>query len=196
MRKDFLGHFYGSTFRFITGIVLILPWIFIDQLVLKLPLFALLAMLTRLSGKKLKWGYFIMLIAAISFFHLLTPMGRALFHLGSFPVTWGSLEIGILKGLQLIGLVFISLFSVTPGLKFPGTLGGLLGRTLLYYQEILTGRDRLKSGKVIQGLDSIMEDLQAPLIEEGSLQRTGGIAVAITILLWLLFYGAGLYSLL
>lgn len=188
--KDFLETRLRHKTRFFLGILLIIPWVLQEHPLIKTGLFFLLALLTRLSGKKLKWGYFIILIASISFFHLLTPSGRLLFKIGRFPITLGALTMGYMKAITLIGLVFISLSSVKAGLQFPGKLGGMLARTLFYFEEIMRSRQSLKPGQIIPRLDQAMMDLdQAEERQNPEIDASRKSTVLLGILLNGLFYG-------
>jgi len=187
---DFLESRLRHKTRFILGILLIIPWVLQDQPIIKTGLFFLLAALTRLSGKKLKWGYFLLLIASISFFHLLSPLGKLLFKIGRFPVTLGALTMGYMKALTLIGLVFISLSSVKAGLQFPGKLGGMLARTLFYFEEIMRSRQSLKPGQIIPRLDEALMDLDhAEERANPGVETSKAWALCIGILLNILFFG-------
>ena len=115
-----------------------------------------------LAGKKIRYLYFIMMTTSITFFHLLTPHGRIILDLGFFHVTEGALVSGFTKGISLAGLVFISLFSVTPSLKLPGKLGGLLGRMFYYFELILDGKKRVTARDFIGSLDRILEEIFPP----------------------------------
>jgi len=187
--KDKLDPWLSHKHRFLLGISLIIPWMFLNHSLIKTLLFLFLAFMTRLSGKKLKWAYFLLLITSISFFHLLTPMGRALFTLWGFPITLGALETGYLKGITLIGLVFISLSSVKPGLRFPGAFGGMLANTLFYFEEIMRSRQSLKPGKIIPLLDQAMMNLDDVEKDESAYTiKSSPKAILAGLLLNLLFY--------
>lgn len=192
---DFLESRLRHKTRFFLGILLIVPWVLQDQPLIKTGLFFLLAALTRLSGKKLKWGYFLVLIASISFFHLLSPSGRLLFKIGQFPVTLGALSMGYMKALTLIGLVFISLSSVKAGLQFPGKMGGMLAKTLFYFEEIMRSRQSLKPGQIIPRLDEALMDLDhAEERSNPGVQSSTTWALCLGIILNILFYGLFLFT--
>ena len=71
-----------------------------------------------------------------------------------------------MKGFTIVGLVFISLFSIRSDLALPGRLGGLLGRTFFYFEKILEGRKRLEPRRLIASIDAILESIYRRSAEE------------------------------
>jgi hypothetical protein len=161
-RRDSLALLLSPSLRFWTGMALIPGFFMIESLKVKVPLVLFFALLAYLAGKKIRFLYFFFLIGSITFFHLLTPVGRILMEIGPIKVTSGALLTGLTKGLSLCGLVFLSLFSVTPDLKLPGKLGGLLARTFYYFEEILNGRKRISPRDFIGSLDLVLLELFPP----------------------------------
>ena len=158
-RRDLLGTFLSPAFRFWTGLSLIPAWLFLDILPVKAGLVVLFGLLAFLSGKKIRFLYFIILISSITFFHLFMPSGRVLAEIGPLRITIGALEAGLEKGITLCGLVMLSLFSVSGSLKLPGRFGGLLARTFYFFEEILEARAKIVPGRVIGTLDSLLIEL-------------------------------------
>jgi heptaprenyl diphosphate synthase len=115
------------------------------------------------AGKKIKWMYFVIMVSSITFFNLLTPMGRVLVSVGPITITGGALRNGVMKGFTIIGLVFISLFSIRPDLRLPGRLGGLLVRLFYYFERIVeTKRQKLEARRIIGSIDDILDSLYQP----------------------------------
>jgi len=161
-RPDRLALFLNPLFRFWTGLVLIPAYLFLDNPLAKASLVVLFGFLALMAGKKIRFGYYIILTASITFFHILTPMGRILFEIGPFRITSGALGTGVMKGLTLCGLIFISLFSVSGKLTLPGKLGGLLARTFYFFEEILEGKGRIRARDFIGSLDQVLLQLFPP----------------------------------
>lgn len=161
-RTDFLARFLSPSFRFWTGLSLIPAYFMIESLVIKALLVLLFSLTAVLAGKKIRILYFVFLVSSITFFHLLTPMGKILAEIGPFRITTGALATGLQKGLTLCGLVFLSLFSVTPALKLPGRIGGLLARMFYYFEEILDGKKKISPTNFIGSLDDVLMDLFPP----------------------------------
>ena len=167
-RVDRLAKVLPPAARFWTGISLIPGYFLVESLSLKFLLVILFAVMAKQAGKKIRYLYFIMMTLSITAFHILTPRGRILMELGPVQLTSGALHTGILKGVTLGGLVFLSLFSVTPSLKLPGRLGGLLARMFYYFEEILDGRKKIRAANFIGSLDETLmeifplDDLSSP----------------------------------
>ncbi len=179
-RTDYLGKFLAPSFRFWAGLSLIPPYFMIDSLQAKFLLVLLFALVAKLAGKKIRFMYFFFLITSITFFHLLTPMGRILAVIGPLKITGGALSTGIAKGLTLCGLVFLSLFSVTPSLKLPGKLGGLLARMFYYFEEILDGRKKISATNFIGSLDKVLMELFPPeRLDESKEKEAAAVKVSI-----------------
>jgi len=161
-RPDRLGRRIHPVVRFWTGLTLIPGYFLIDSLLFKILLVMLFALTAFLAGKRIRYFYFLMMTLSITFFHLLTPVGRILWEAGPLKITLGALHTGLLKGVTLSGLVFISLFSVTPSLRLPGKLGGLLARMFYYFEEILDGRKNISAGNFIGSLDRVLMEIFPP----------------------------------
>ena len=148
---------------FITSALILPAYLFQDELLLRIAQVLLFAGLSTVAGKKIKWLYFVVMVSSITFFNLLTPMGRVLVSAGPFAITEGALRNGVMKGLTIIGLVFISLFSIRPDLKLPGRLGGLLVRLFYYFERIVeTKRQKLEARRLIGSIDDILDSLYQP----------------------------------
>lgn len=147
---------------FLTGVLVIVAFLFQQNLVVRAAQVVLFAGLAVLAGKRIRWGYFLIMVSSITFFNLLTPVGRVLVEVGPLPVTAGALEQGLLKGFAIVGLVFISLFAVRPDLRLPGTLGGVLGRLFFYFERVLDTRKRVSAKRLVASVDEILLDLYPP----------------------------------
>jgi heptaprenyl diphosphate synthase len=148
---------------FVTSALIIPAYLFQDELLIRIAQVLLFAGLSTVAGKKIKWMYFVVMVTSITFFNLLSPMGRVLLSIGPFAVTGGALENGVMKGFTIVGLVFISLFSIRPDLKLPGRIGGLLVRLFYYFERIVeTKRQRLEPRRLVASIDDILDSLYRP----------------------------------
>ncbi|OQY32609.1 MAG: hypothetical protein B6241_10585 [Spirochaetaceae bacterium 4572_59] len=194
-RKDRISRIISPTPRFWTGLTLIPGYFLIDNLFLKLMLVGFFAFMVLLAGKRIRYFYFTMMTLSITFFHILTPVGQILWTMGPLAVTAGALYTGFLKGVTLSGLVFLSLFSVTPALKLPGKLGGLLGKMFYYFEEILDGRKRVQAWDFIGSLDNILmeifppADLPSPQVKKGETRKSYPFKILYILLLELSVWG-------
>jgi heptaprenyl diphosphate synthase len=73
-----------------------------------------------------------------------------------FPVTESALKSGVAKALTLVGMIAASQFSIRPDLRIPGRFGGLLARSLVYFQLIMAERRRIDRRDVIGSIDAIL----------------------------------------
>lgn len=147
---------------FLAGALVIVAFLFQENLLVRAVQVVFFAGLATLAGKRIRWGYFVIMVSSITFFNLLTPVGRVLFEIGPMRVTAGALEQGLLKGLAIVGLVFISLFAVRPDLRLPGTLGGVLGRLFFYFERVLDTRRRVSAKRLVASVDEILLELYPP----------------------------------
>ncbi|GAB6091351.1 hypothetical protein [Spirochaeta dissipatitropha] len=144
---------------FFTGALCVVLYLLNDSLFLRALQVALFAFLATMNGKRIMWGYFILMVGSITFFHLFQPIGQVYYRIGNFRITSGAIEAGLFKGLTIIGLVFISLFCIRPNLRLPGNWGGLLGGTLYYFEMIIEHRKGIKRKNFVGSIDAVLEDI-------------------------------------
>jgi len=159
---------------FIVGVVTIVAFLFQEELLVRLIQVLLFAAIATLAGKRIRWGYFLIMVGSITFFNLLTPVGRVLAEYGPIRVTEGALEQGLMKGLAIVGLVFISLFAVRPDLRLPGTFGGILARLFFYFERILDTRKRVSAKRLVESVDGVLLELYPPESRESAAESTSG----------------------
>ena len=144
---------------FIAGMLVLPSLLFQPRLefrVLQVILFAILALL---AGKRIRWLYFLLLIASITLFNLFSPIGRILLQVGPLNITAGALRLGLQKSITIVGLVFLSLFSIRSDLHLPGSVGGLLARLFFYFERIMEQRRRISRRRIIASIDAILESI-------------------------------------
>ena len=158
---------------FIAGAVTIVAFLFQESLPVRAAQVVGFAVLATLAGKRIRWGYFVIMVGSITFFNLLTPVGRVLLEAGPLVLTEGALEQGLLKGLAIVGLVFISLFAVRPDLRLPGTFGGIVGRVFYYFERVLESKRRVSAARLVESVDSILLELYPPSAAGGEYPAEG-----------------------
>ena len=169
--RNRLQNHLSASHLFFTGALVLPAYLFQPQLTIRIAQVLLFAGLAHLAGKRIMWIYFAITVASIAFFNLLTPMGRVLVALGPLQITRGALESGLMKGFTIVGLVFISLFSIRPDLRLPGRLGGLVARVFFYFERIIDGRKRIEARRLIASIDDILEELYTPGHTAGAPER-------------------------
>ncbi len=144
---------------FLTGLLVIPAYLLQANLVIRVAQVLLFAFLADRAGKKIKWLYFVVMVSSITIFNLLSPFGRVLASVGPIEITEGALRAGVMKGFTIVGLVFISLFSIRADLSLPGRLGGLIGKVFYYFERILEGKRRLQPRRLIDSIDGILSSI-------------------------------------
>ncbi len=169
----FLRRNIGPVILFVCGAAVIPAFLFQRSVVVKLVQVIVFAVLATAAGKKIKPVYFLVMVTSITFFNVLSPLGRVLIQIGPFPVTETALVSGVVKGLTIVGLVFISLFSIRPDLRLPGRMGGMIGRVFFYFERIIEGKRRkLEPRRLIASIDEILEEIFEPGVPEAEAKAT------------------------
>jgi heptaprenyl diphosphate synthase len=89
------------------------------------------------------------------------PTGKVLFQVLGLPLTEGALRAGLFKATAMAGLIALSQFSIRGDLRFPGRLGGLIGRSLFYFEKIMGERKKIDRKDVIASIDEMLLQIQA-----------------------------------
>jgi hypothetical protein len=155
----FLSERVPAVMQFAAGALLMAGFLAQRDLLLRGAEFALFLLLARLSGRRLRIVSYLLVAAGIVAFNLIIPVGRELFSVLGFPVTESALKSGVAKALTLVGMIAASQFSIRPDLRLPGRFGGLLGRSLLYFQRIMAERRRIDRRDVIGSIDAVLLDV-------------------------------------
>jgi heptaprenyl diphosphate synthase len=121
----------------------------------------LFAALTALTGRRVRLAQFLVMGAGIVLFNLLIPTGKVLAAPFGLPLTEGALKIGLWKTTAMIGLIVLSQFSMRFDLRLPGWIGGMIGRSLFYFELIMSKRRRIDRKDIIASIDRILIEVQA-----------------------------------
>ncbi|TVR31318.1 MAG: hypothetical protein EA404_10305 [Spirochaetaceae bacterium] len=152
----------SASHLFLTGGLLLPAYLLQPSLYVRIGQVLLFSGLVYLAGKRIMWLYFAIMVASITFFNLLTPIGRVVLSIGPLQVTSVALRNGLMKGFTIVGLVFISLFSIRPDLRLPGKLGGLVARVFFYFERIIEGKKRIEARRLIGSIDDVLTELYVP----------------------------------
>lgn len=145
-----------AVLQFAAGALLIAAFLAQRDLVIRAGEFAAFLLLARLSGRRLRLLSYLLVAAGIVVFNLLVPVGRELCSVLGLPVTESALKSGVAKALTLVGMIAASQFSIRADLRLPGRFGGLLGRSLLYFQRIMAERRRIDRRDVVGSIDAVL----------------------------------------
>jgi len=142
---------------FITGIVILLPFLFTDDLTIRSVFVVIVIILNISTGRKIRILPNILLLLGVIIANIYPPVGKVYFEIGNFYITEGAITSGIKKSLLLIGTVYISRFAVRKELVFPGKTGFLFYKIFFYFEKLT--ELRLKFRK------DILEQIDSKLIE-------------------------------
>ena len=173
--------------RLVSGLLMIPPFLLQSSITLKLTHILLFGLASVYLGKRVRILPGVLIVAAVTAAQLLMPLGEVLVYLGSFPITSGALEQGLVRALNLVGLVYLSRYAVSPQLPIPGRAGVLLYRVFFYFEELTAYRvQRNRSAgfrknikQALLGIDEFLLQLAVPTQETGHMgSGCGGPAQA------------------
>jgi hypothetical protein len=142
----------------------------------------------------------LLISAGIVAFNLVIPTGRVLLSVLGLPITEIALRSGLQKATAVVGMIAISQLSLRADLEIPGRLGGLIGRSLFYFQLIMSRRSRIDRRNLIGSIDDLLIGLQgsgAAGMEPGSrTQKTTPAGAAVLSALVAVNWAVFVYTLL
>ncbi len=144
----------------IAGAAVMPAFLFQPHGTLQLLMAALFLASAWLKGRRIRLGLVFSFLAGITAVHLFTPHGRVLWEAGSWAVTSGALQEGLRKGGLLIGMMYLSQFSVDSRLNLPGRAGAVLGRSFFYFEQLLEFRERITWRHLSRDLDRVLSELR------------------------------------
>lgn len=142
----------NPTHVFVVGLLAIPSLVFQTSLPLKWLHILLFMLLSAAAGKRVRLLPNIVMITGIVGANLITPVGRVLLSVAGLPITLGALQNGLDRAALLIGMIYISRFSIRKGFCLPGKVGALLSLVFFYLERILEG-ERLSRGKLLEKID-------------------------------------------
>lgn len=191
------GREVSSQALFVCGALLFPPFLLQHDLVVRAGLVALFLVLNAVAGRRIRVLQSILVAAGIVVFNLVIPTGRILAAPLGLPITEGALKSGLMKATAMTGLIFLSRFSIRPSLRLPGRIGGLIGRSLFYFEAIMSRRSRIDRKDIIGSVDALLLSVTESSASgdpglpgesrAGELQRRsgpGGLAALIAIVLF------------
>lgn len=157
----FLAENIGSGHLFLLGALLMPSFLFHQHLWVRILQAVQFALLCILAGRRIRLLPTFLTVAGIVLFNLLVPTGRVLFSILAFPVTEEALLSGVRKAATFEGLILLSRFYIRPDLRIPGAFGGLLSRSLFYFERILGSGIQWERKHVMADLDGLLLAVQA-----------------------------------
>ena len=141
---------------FLCGALLFPPFLLQQDLAVRAGLIGLFVILNALAGRRMRIVQSALVAAGIVAFNLIIPTGRVLAAPLGLPITEGALKSGLMKATAMTGLIFLSRFSILPSLRLPGRIGGLIGRSLFYFEAIMSQRQRIDRKDIIGSIDALL----------------------------------------
>ncbi len=174
----FIANNLGPRTLFLAGALLFPAFLFQNDLGLRSLEILLFFLLNALSGRRVRWVQTLVVGSGIVAFNLVIPTGRVLVSIMGVPLTEEALRSGLAKATAVIGMIALSQLSISPDLSFPGRLGGLIGRTLFYFERIIAERKRLRRGRILEQIDGLLLEIHAmcrtDAVGEGNERRSTG----------------------
>ena len=158
--------------QFIAGLLILPAFLLQDLLWVKVALTFLFILLSTLTGKSFRLLPNLIILLSIVIINLFQPHGKVFLTLLRFPITQGALEVGLERAFTLIGMIYISRFSVKKGLVLPGRLGSLLGQVFYNFERVTESWRDLPKLPITQKLDRLLWTLE----EEGGVQNSSTVA--------------------
>ena len=145
-------------------------------------------LVNKVNKKRLLlFGSFVFCISTVVL-NLFSPLGKVLVKIGPFPITEGSLNSGLSKGLTIIGLVYLSRFSVRSNLNIPGAFGSYISKTLFYLNCFAEEKKSIAHKDIFGSLDALFEKVYndkkySRVVRSGKSSLYGVILLLVLILL-------------
>ncbi len=165
---------------FLAGALLFPAFLFQRDLGVRSFQVVLFFLLSGLCGRRVRIVQNLILAAAVIAFSLVVRNGLVLASPLGIPVTDLSLRGGVARATALIGMIALSQFSIRPELRLPGTLGGLIGRTLFYFERIMAEGRRIRRAHLMQDLDELLLSIHTGASHESEPASLAGSAVKST----------------
>jgi hypothetical protein len=154
--KTAVEHNVSARDLFICGALLFPAFLFQSDLAIRAAEVAAFFLLGAMSGRKIRILSNLIVSVGIVAFNLVIPAGRVLVTVLGIPITDEALRSGVSKATAVIGMIAISQISIRRTLRLPGTLGGLVGRTFLYFERIMGERKRLGRDRIMERIDQLL----------------------------------------
>ena len=142
---------------FFTGIAILPPFFFTNNLLIRFIFVVTAISLNILTGRKFRILPNILLLLGVIIANIYPPTGKLYFKIGYFYITEDAIFSGLKKSLLLIGSVYISRFSIRKELLLPGKTGALFYKIFFYFEKLTELHLKFKK--------DIIEQIDLKLIE-------------------------------
>jgi hypothetical protein len=171
--KDVLERNVGALALFVCGGLLFPAFLFQTDLGVRAAEVIVFFIGSALCGRRVRFVSNLLVAAGIIVFNLVIPSGRVLVSVLGIPVTDEALRGGVSKATAVIGMIALSQLSIRTTLRLPGTLGGLIGRTFLYFERIMGERRRLGKDRIMERIDQLLMSIHGDAEAPGDIEAGG-----------------------
>ena len=195
IQAAFLTENASARMLFVAGALLFPSFLLQQDIAIRGMQIALFLLLNALSGRRIRAVQYLAVSAGIVVFNLVIPTGRVLAAPLGLAITEGALKSGLMKASAMTGLIALSQFSIRAELRLPGRMGGLIGRSLYYFERIMGGRRRIDRKDIIGSVDALLLDVQnaGPAAASDVSARIRSTASGMAILLFSVAASWGVY---
>lgn len=141
---------------FVLGLLTLPAFLFQEKLLYRTLDAAFFLILALCAGKRIRPLPALALLVSVTVFALLVPHGKVLVNLFGLPITDGALKMGLSRGILLLGLFYLSKFTVVRGLVLPGKAGQGIARVLFYFERFSENYTRISIRDLPGSLDDLL----------------------------------------
>ncbi len=118
------------------------------------------ASIAHLSGKRISVLYFFTFVVSVTLVNLYPIQGKVLAQFSFVTVTDQALTNGLNKAFRLIGMIYLSLASLSPELKLPGKWGRYWVQIVGKLDFLMQNKHKIKRKDFLKSLDLFLLDLE------------------------------------
>lgn len=138
--------------QLLAGLIMLPAILFQGSLLLLLIQTGCVILFAVRAGRRFRLLPNLIILVSVVIANSIQVNGRVLFSIGSFDLTLGAVELGLMKAVKLIAMVYLSQFMVAGRPFLPGRFGALVSMQFVYFEHIMElwgSRERKdrKSGK-------------------------------------------------
>lgn len=163
-----------SLVLFFTGLLLMPAFFLQDDFRIRWCQAVLFISLAVTTGTNFRVLPNLIMTGGVVIFNLMSPLGRVLFQWEFITITKDALISGLDKGALLVGVIYLSRFSVHKNLTLPGKAGNLFSEIFFCFDRITQG-ERITRKNIISQLDNKLQAIEDDLKNAESLSSEKGL---------------------
>jgi uncharacterized membrane protein len=142
--------------RLCVGFSLLVVLFFANDLRIQALITAIGGLLLIVDRSKIRPVPALMMTASVIAFNLLVPFGKILAEPFGVPITEGALVSGIKKALTVEGMLFVSRWMLSQGIRLPGKAGKIIADSFSILRDLAARRKSVVRDDIIGSIDRIM----------------------------------------